>query len=337
MGYATKTLWYGVLLGFLEPDFWDGTVLMKIAIIGVGALGSVMGSLLWEAGVDPILVERNAEEVNYVRANGLWVEGVSGDRYVRPGIYNNLTGFAKAELVIVLVKSYDTKAACDTIQEIISDQGLILTVQNGIGNFDILNAAFPGRVLIGVTTMGAMTLGMGRVRHTGFGPTLLGEVGGEITQRAVAIRDVLRSMNGGPVDVVDNAIGSVWSKLIVNAGINAPATLLRLRNGDLPKCESGRELISNIVKECLAIVKTRGIKLMFDDPEAHVVKVCEGTSGNLNSMFQDIIAGRRTEIDFINGAIAAQAKSIGLEAPVNETLALLIRSLEDTSTLRVSN
>ena len=230
---------------------------MKIAIIGAGALGSVMGSLLWEAGVDPILLERNAEEVNYVRANGLWIEGVSGDRYVKPRIYNNLSGLEKADLVIVLVKSYDTKAACDTVREIISDQGVILTVQNGIGNLEILNDAFPGRVLMGVTTMGAMTLGMGRFRHTGFGPTLLGEVGGEITERAVAIRDVLRSMNGGPVDVVDNAIGSVWSKLIVNAGINAPATLLRLRNGDLPKCESGRNLISNVVKECVAIVKTQ--------------------------------------------------------------------------------
>ena len=85
------------------------------------------------------------------------------------------------------------------------------------------------------------------------------------------------------------------------------------------------------------MLKLSGIKLMFDDPEAHVVKVCEGTSGNLNSMFQDIIAGRRTEIDFINGAISAQAKSLGLQAPVNETLALLIRSLEATLAHRVSS
>ncbi len=321
----------------MEPDFLDGTVLMKIAIIGAGALGSIMGSLLWEAGADPILVERNAEEVDYVRANGLWIEGISGDRYVRPRIYKDVSCCENVNLVIILVKSYDTKAACDTIQEIISDQGTILTVQNGIGNFEILNQAFPGRVLIGVTTMGAMTLGMGRVRHTGFGPTLLGEMGGEMSERALATRDVLRSMHGGPVDVVDNAIGAVWSKLIVNAGINAPATLLRLRNGDLPKYESGRKLIRNVVAECLAIVKTSRIKLMFDDPEAHVVKVCEGTSGNLNSMFQDIVAGRKTEIDFINGAIATQAKSLGLEAPVNETLALLIKSLEASSADRVSN
>ncbi|MGC8659174.1 MAG: ketopantoate reductase family protein [Desulfomonilaceae bacterium] len=308
---------------------------MKVAIVGTGALGSVIGSLLWEAGLDPILLERNVDEVNCVRDKGLWIEGVSGERYVWPGIFSDLTGLDKAELVLVLVKSYDTLAACDTVGRIISDRGIILTVQNGIGNFEILNNAFPGRVLMGVTTMGAMTLGPGRVRHTGFGPILLGEISGEITERAVAVRDTLRKMNSGPVEAVDNVLGAVWSKLIVNAGINAPATLLKLRNGDLPETETGRDLIRKIVTECLEFLAVKGIKLMFDDPEAHVIEVCKGTSSNLNSMFQDILAGRRTEIDFINGAIVQQSKSAGLKAPVNETLTLLIKSLESTPHLRV--
>ncbi|MGC8603294.1 MAG: ketopantoate reductase family protein [Desulfomonilaceae bacterium] len=310
---------------------------MKIAIIGAGALGSVIGSLLWEACVDTILVERDPDEVGYVRANGLWIEGVSGDRYVRPIICHDLSDSQKADLAVVLVKSYDTEAACQTIQKIISDQGVILTVQNGIGNFEILDAAFPGRVLMGVTTIGAMTLGKGRVRHTGFGTTIFGEIGGEITERAIAIRDTLRLMNGCPVDAIDNALGAVWSKLIVNAGINAPATLLRLRNGDLPKTDFGRDLIKKIVEECVEVASAKGVKLIYDDPVGHVMDVCKGTSGNLNSMFQDILAGRRTEIDFINGAIATQSKSVGLEAPANDTLALLIKSLENTRQVRVTN
>jgi 2-dehydropantoate 2-reductase len=309
---------------------------MKIAIIGAGALGSVIGSLLWEAGLDPFLIECNSDEVEHVRKNGLWIEGVSGDRYARPRISNDPCSEGKADLVIVLVKSYHTKSSCSTVEKIISDDGAIITVQNGVGNFEILNAAFPGKVLMGVTTMGAMKLGVGRVRHTGFGPTHLGEVTGEITDRSIAIRDVLKSMNGGPVHAIDNALGSVWSKLIINAGINAPATLLRLRNGDLPNTESGLALIQKIVKECMMVVEAKRIQLIFDDPEAQVVEVCKGTAGNLNSMFQDIIAGRKTEIDFINGAIADQAKNLGLEAPVNGTLAMLIRSMEATSEVRVN-
>ena len=151
---------------------------MKIAIVGAGALGSVIGSLLWEAGLDPVLIERNPEEVEHARTNGVFIEGVSGDRNVRPRIYNEDAGIGGIDLVIVLVKSYDTKGACSTIQRILSEDGSILTIQNGVGNFEILNEEFPGRVLAGVTTMGAMTIAKGRVRHTGFGPTHLGEVNG---------------------------------------------------------------------------------------------------------------------------------------------------------------
>lgn len=131
---------------------------MKIAIVGAGALGSVIGSLLWEAGLDPVLIERNPEEVEQATTNGIFVEGVSGDRNVRPRIYHEDVGIELADLVIVLVKSYDTKRACLTIRRILSDEGLILTIQNGVGNFETLNEEFPGRVLAGVTTMGAMTV-----------------------------------------------------------------------------------------------------------------------------------------------------------------------------------
>lgn len=307
---------------------------MKIAIIGAGALGSVIGALMWEAGLDPALVERNPDEVEHVKQNGVWIEGVSGDRLVRPRIFNDYIGIGPVDLVIVLVKSYDTTQACSTIHKLLSDSGCILTIQNGIGNFEILNNEFPGRVLPGVTTIGAMSLARGRVRHTGFGPTHLGEFNGDISNRVIAVRDTLRLMNGCPVYESDNALGLMWSKLIINAGINAPATLLRLRNGDLPETESGRELITKIVKECMVLIRAKGIRIIFHEPEEEVIKVCKSTSGNLNSMFQDILACRKTEIDFINGAIAAQARLHGLDAPVNETLTLLIRSLETTGDIR---
>ncbi|MFH0959078.1 MAG: ketopantoate reductase family protein, partial [Pseudomonadota bacterium] len=238
---------------------------MKIAIVGAGALGSVIGSLLWEAGLDPVLLERSPEEVDHARTNGIWIEGVSGNRNVRPRIYNDCTELGVFDLVIVLVKSYDTKGACSTIKRILSDDGRVLTIQNGVGNFEILNEEFPGRVLAGVTTMGAMTIERGKARHTGFGPTHLGEANGEISERVIAIRDTLRLMNGGPVHESDNPFGLVWSKLIINASINASATLLRLRNGDLPATESGRQLIKSIVQECMDLVEAKGIKLIFED------------------------------------------------------------------------
>jgi len=303
---------------------------LRIAIVGAGALGSVVGGLLHEAGLEPVLIERDPDEVRFVREQGLWLEGVSGDRLIRPRIVAEASEAGRVDLALVLVKSYDTAASVRTLKQILSRDGLVLTLQNGIGNYETLNEAAPGQVLLGTTIMGAMTLGPGRFRHTGFGETHFGEADGSIRDRTRAVGAVLEKMNGGPVHVVDNAVGCVWSKLIVNAAINAPATLLRVRNGDLPVSSGGRELIHAIVEECLTIVRAKGIRLIFDDAEARVLAVCEGTAPNINSMFQDIRAGRRTEIDFINGALAREAQHLGILAPVNRALSLLIKALEAT-------
>jgi 2-dehydropantoate 2-reductase len=301
---------------------------MRIGIVGAGALGSVLGGLLFEAGLDVVLIERDAEEVRFVRENGLYLEGVTGERLLRPQIVCQPLDGVCTDLVLVLVKSYDTFAAVESVREILAPDGVVLTLQNGIGNFETLSDAFPGQVLLGTTTAGAMTIGRGRFRHTGFGQTHFGEADGSIGERTRALAGVLEKMNTGPVHVVENAVGCVWSKLIINAAINAPATLLRVRNGELPASESGRQLIHDIVEECLSIVRAKDLRLIFDDPEERVVAVCEGTAPNINSMFQDILAGRKTEIDFINGALAREAAAAGVPAVVNRTLTLLIKSLE---------
>jgi 2-dehydropantoate 2-reductase len=308
---------------------------MRIGIVGAGALGSVLGGLLTEAGLDTVLVERDREEVRFVKENRLWLEGVSGDRFINVAIGADPDQAGKVGLAVVLVKSYDTAAAIPTVKRILSADGVALTLQNGIGNYETLNAALPGRVLLGTTTIGAMTLARGRFRHTGFGQTHIGEIDGVIRGRTRAVASALEKMNAGPVHVVDNAVGCVWSKLIVNAAINAPATLLRVHNGDLPTGEPGKLLIHEIVDECLQIARAKGIQLIFDDPERHVLAVCEGTAGNLNSMLQDVRAGRRTEIDFINGALAAEGERLGVPLAVNRTLALLIKTLEATAGVRV--
>jgi 2-dehydropantoate 2-reductase len=308
---------------------------MRIGIVGAGSLGSIIGALSFEAGLDPVLIERDPEEVAKVKTDGLWLEGVSGERLIRPRIVSDPSEAGLLDLVLVSVKSYDTKGAVNTIKAALAEDGVVMTLQNGIGNYETLNEAFPGRVLLGTTTVGAMTLAPGRFRHTGFGQTHFGEADGSISDRTKAVAAVLEKLNAGPVHVVDNAVGCVWSKLIINAAINAPATLLRVRNGDLPSSESGRDLIHNVVKECLEIVTAAGIKLIFEDPEAQVLTVCEGTAPNINSMLQDSFAGRRTEIDFINGAIAREGERLGIPVPVNNTLALLMKSLEATASKRI--
>lgn len=301
---------------------------MRIAVVGAGSIGSVIGVLLLEAGVDTVFVENDQDKVRLIREEGLWLEGVSGERLVHPAIFQDPSEAGLVDLAVVLVKSYDTRSVTSTLKQIVSPNGVALTLQNGIGNYETLDEALPGRVLLGATTMGAMTSGPGRFRHTGFGSIHFGEGDGTVRERTEAVGSVLRKMNSGPVHVVDNAVGCVWSKLIINAAINAPATLLSIPNGRMPETDFGRALIHDIVSECLMLVKAKGITLIFDDPEQQVLDVCKGTSGNINSMFQDILAKRRTEIDFINGALAREAEKQGLSAPVNKTLTLLVKALE---------
>lgn len=308
---------------------------MRVGIVGAGALGSVIGGMLFEAGIDVVLIRRDSEHVNLIKEQGLWLEGVSGDRLLNLPIVADPGEAGEVDLALVLVKSYDTKGAVPAVRRILSPGGAVLTLQNGIGNYEILAEAFPGQVLLGTTTNGALALGPGKVRHTGLGQTHFGEADGRSSERVAAVSSLLEKMGGGPVHLVENAVGCVWSKLIINAAINAPATLLRVRNGDLTATESGNELIHDVVDECITLTQAKGITLIFEDPEAQVKAVCQGTASNLNSMFQDILAGRRTEIDFINGAVAREAENAGIDAPVNKTLTLLIKSLEQTADRRV--
>ncbi len=308
---------------------------MRVGIVGAGALGSVLGGLLFEAGVDAVLIRRNKDLADLASAQGLWLEGVSGDRLVHPPVLADPAAAGRVDLALVLVKSYDTEGAVPAVETVLAADGAVLTLQNGVGNFETLENAFPGRVLLGTTTIGALALGPAKVRHTGFGQTHVGEPDGALTERARSVASILEKMNSGPVHVTDNAVGCLWSKLIINAAINAPATLLRVRNGDLIESDSGRELIHTVVEECSTIVRKNGISLILDNPEAQILAVCQATAGNLNSMFQDVLAGRRTEIDFINGAVAREAERLGLSAPVNRTLALLIKSIEATASRRV--
>lgn len=308
---------------------------MRVGIVGAGALGSTLGALLVESGADVVFIRKERDQVRLIQDNGLWIEGVSGERRLDVNIVADPSDAGKVDMALVLVKAYDTASAVPAVETILAEDGVVLTLQNGLGNFEALEGAFPGRTLLGITTMGALSLGDGKFRHTGFGKTLFGEPDGTVKPRTKAVHSLLAATKAGDVQIVENAVGCLWSKVIINAAINAPATLLRLKNGDLPKTEAGRELIHGIVRECLQVVEAKGVKLIFEDPESQVIEVCRGTAENLNSMYQDIRAERRTEIDFINQAVALEAESLGLDACVNKTLALLVNSLEKTADERV--
>lgn len=305
---------------------------MRIAIIGAGALGGVIGFYL--AGVtEVVLVDPWTEHVAAIAAHGLRCEcaGVEAARPVRAVSDPALAG--PVEAALVLVKSRQTPWAATVARTVLAGAGVAYTLQNGLGNHEILVEALgEERVGQGVTALGGTLLGPGRVRHAGMGPTVLAAAPDR--QRAEALATLL-ARAGLPASVSNDVEALVWGKLVVNAGINALSALLRVPNGTLAETPAACELLTVAVREAAAVAVARGVTLPYPDPVAHVLAVARATAANRSSTLQDVLRGAPTEIAAINGAVAREGARLGVPTPTNALLASLIAALEATTGQRV--
>ena len=223
----------------------------------------------------------------------------------------------------------DTAEAATSLPALLGPDAPAVSLQNGLGNVEALTAVLGAdRVLGGVSSQGATTLGVGHVRHAGFGPTSLAEARGGLTARAEAIAATL-DRAGLNARAYADAAPLIWGKLIANAAINPLGALLRCQNGQTVERPASRELFVGLAREAGAVARALGVTLPFDDPVEHARSVAQVTSGNRNSMLQDIENRRRTEIGAINGAVARLGEQVGIPTPLNGTIATLIRALED--------
>ncbi len=305
---------------------------MRMALIGAGALGGVIGFYL-SAVTDVVLVDPWAEHVAAMAAHGLRCErdGVEAARPVRAVTDAALVG--PVELALVLVKARQTPWAAGVARTVLGGSGVAYTLQNGLGNREILASVLgEERVGQGVASLGGTLLGPGRVRHAGMGPTLFGATPHRTLARTLA--DLFTSA-GLPAEVRDDVAELVWGKLIVNAGINALTALLRVPNGALVETPPARELLAAAVREAAAVATAQGVSLPYADPVEHVLAVARATAANRSSTLQDVLRGAPTEIAAINGAIAREGARLGVPTPVNAFLAGLIEALEATAPQRV--
>jgi 2-dehydropantoate 2-reductase len=303
---------------------------MKITIVGAGAMGSLFGGLLAESGNEVYLLDIWKEHVETINKKGLWIEGLSGDRFIKIKAVTEPKEIGIAsDLIIIFVKSYHTESAAKNISLLVGGNTTILTLQNGLGNFEILSNIFGSeKVITGTTSYGATMLGPGRVRHAGIGPTAIGELNGKITNRIGKIAQLL-TQAGIKTETSDNVMGLVWSKLLINVGINALGVLIRVKNGELVKGKYSLKLQRELVEEASEVAKKKGIKLIHQDMVKEIALICEKTSGNINSMLQDVLKKRRTEINFINGAIVREGRKLNLSTPVNQVITDLIKAVEE--------
>jgi 2-dehydropantoate 2-reductase len=302
---------------------------MKIAVVGAGAMGSLFGAMLAEAANEVWLYDVWLEHVQTINQNGLQIEREGKTRTVEIKATIDPQQIGRAELVIIFVKSSRTNLAAETAQTIAGSDGLVMTLQNGMGNADII-AGFikPERILAGTTSHGATLIGPGSIRHAGSGPTTIGAWSQtkDGQKRAGQLAEFFNRA-GIKTESVADVRSVVWNKLLVNIGINAITALTNIKNGQILDLEITRELSRKAVAEAIRVAQAENIEV-HDDVVDLVFKVAEATALNRSSMGQDVDNRRQTEISAINGFIVREAKRLGLPAPVNFALTALVQTLE---------
>ena len=302
---------------------------MKISIIGSGAMGSLFGGKLALAGHEVILYDINKNHINKVNNDGLAIEELSsGKRYItRPKGTTDPVEAANAEVLIIFVKSTVTESAARQFSALTGPDTLVVTLQNGLGNEDILKTYFGAdNTAAGVTSQGATFKGPGEIRHAGNGPTHLCMSHGK-NERLTPLVDALN--NAGFVTEADeNIAGLIWSKLVINVGINALTALTGLENGKLLDYDNIKDVMAALVEEAVQVARSKGVTLSYPNPLQTVFEVCEKTAPNRSSMLQDFDRGSATEIDFINNAIVREGEALGIPTPVNSTITSLIKARE---------
>jgi 2-dehydropantoate 2-reductase len=307
---------------------------MRFAIIGAGAMGCLYGGKL-ACAADVWLIDPWREHVEAIRAEGLRIVEPNGEFTVKLPATTNPADVGLVDVAVVFVKSHQTPWAAEIAKSILTPEGLALTLQNGLGNGEVLAEVLgAGRAWQGVTSHGATLLGPGRIRHAGSGPTYL-EARPEIAQVAEEVAALFKQAEL-EVHLSDDLASLIWSKLVINVGINALTAILRVQNGVLAQNEAAGRVMDRAVLEAVQVATAKGIKLPYEDPVKQVRSVATATGANRSSMLQDAMRGARTEIGVINGAIVREAAKLGIGVPVNETIVDLVRALETSNDVRVS-
>jgi 2-dehydropantoate 2-reductase len=300
---------------------------MRICIIGAGAMGSLYGAMLARGGAEIVLFDQWAEHIEKVRRDGLRLSGITGDFTVEVEATSDPEAIDRADLCISQVNTYATTAAAEVAQRVLGRDGYCLTLQNGVGNIEKLVAVLgEHRVMGGLSYHSAAMGGPGHGIHTHAGPTWLGELDGRRTARLDSLVQLL-AQSGFEPTVVDDIQGFIWGKFIHNCSINPICAVAGIRVGQIPMDEAADTFQTRIIEEALAIIRAKGITVPEADPMTAIKKFCK-VKFNKPSMLQHVEAGKRTEIDSLNGVIVEEGRTHGIPTPFNEALTLMVRAID---------
>lgn len=301
---------------------------LRLAIIGPGALGTLFAVRLANGGTRTLLLDYRAERAVDLNSRELRLCEESDCRTARVPVTADPRCLAEVDAVLILVKAYRTDEVGATLAEYLPASAAVLTLQNGLGNVETLQWHLGAeRVFGGTVAQGALLLSPGVVRDTGGGPIIVGTMDGRADAR---LDDLCQAMllAGFAVAMTRDLPAAIWQKTILNAAINPVGALTRLRNGQLAEQERAMKVMAAAAREACHVARVHGVDLDKQEWRARLQTICQATAANQNSMLQDILAHRRTEIDAINGAITRIADDHHLKVPINRTLWYMVSALE---------
>ena len=308
---------------------------MRIAILGAGAMGSLFGGLLAESGEAVTLIDVNDAHLDAIRRDGLRIDDDRGERtlralhVLRPEVANTQASpDTPFDLLIVFTKSLHTRHALDGVRALLSPFTYVLTLQNGLGNVETLNAFVPiERILVGVTTWPADLAGPGHVHSHGAGVVRMMTADGAERSFAAAVADAL-SRAGLACSLDADVWAAIWEKVAFNAALNTLCAVTGCTVDQLGEHHDGPRLAQAIAAETAAVARAKGIAVDGERIARNVEHAIRAHRGHRPSMLQDVLAGRRTEIDAISGKVVAAAREAGVAVPHAETLLALVRLID---------
>lgn len=303
---------------------------MKVCVLGAGSLGCAIGGTLAKSGADVTLINRRPEQVEAIQRNGLTLRENTGDTRVQVHAATSAVGLGTMDLVIVLVKSFDTRSAMQGALPLVGQNTVVLSLQNGLGHEEVL-AELVGaeRVLAGKTYVGGLLVAPGVVVAGTVGKeTLIGEMGATGSERANAIAKLFNDA-GLTTTVCADIRATMWDKLLVNVATGALSGITGLPYGVLYQVPEVEACAVVAVAEAMAVAKASGIQLTIKEPREAWVKAASGLPYEFKaSMLQSLEKGSVTEVDYINGFVVERGSALGIPTPVNSTLVACIKGIE---------
>jgi len=301
---------------------------MYIVSLGAGAMGCLYGGRLSEAGHKVVLVDVWPEHLEAINRDGLVLETAEGTRHIALSARRVEEVKQPPDLLMVFTKSIHTRQAVESGRHLFGAKTWVLTLQNGLGNVEAVEELVPrSRIIVGTSTCPSDLLGPGRVRSLGIGHTKIFTADERASSGLERVCEALQQA-GLQCEMAPNIFAMIWEKLAFNAAVNSLTAATGLSMGGLGATAEGRELACAIAREVVAVANRKGIEaresVVFDTLTATM----RDHGDHLTSMLQDLRAGRKTEVDAINGAVVREAQALGMSAPTTNTVYQLVRILE---------